>query len=99
MIWLTFAGHFGVTTDKDQPTYARYIYGIESYFMDLKASYFLGNIQQNRPFFGAGVSRNVVKIDERSIFCPKDRQFFAPQAKRRQWIGYSWHLRDMSIFQ
>ena len=24
----------------------------------------------------AGVSRNVVKIDERSIFCPKDRQFF-----------------------
>ena len=35
MIWLTFAGHFGVTTDKDQPTYARYIYGIESYFMDL----------------------------------------------------------------
>ena len=47
----------------------------------------------------AGVSRNVVKIDERSIFCPKDRQFFAPQAKRRQWIGYSWHLRDMSIFQ
>jgi hypothetical protein len=29
MIWLTFAGHFGVTTDKDQPTYAKYIYGIE----------------------------------------------------------------------
>ena len=28
-----------------------------------------------------GVSWNVVKIDERSIFCPKDRQFFAPQAK------------------
>ena len=26
MIWLTFAGHFGVTTDKDQPTHARYIF-------------------------------------------------------------------------
>ena len=28
----------------------------------------------------------------------KISQFFAPEAKLQQWIEYSWHFEDMSIF-
>ena len=43
-----------------------------------------------------GVSVNKAQSDQFSA--QKISQFFAPEAKLQQWIEYSWHFEDMSIF-